>query len=127
VPAVLLRVWLPAILASAVRRPNLSLAFRAVAPRAQFRETWLMVRLVSAALKDCMIPAAHQRLHRYPAGQISIVTFEGSMSKVRYWLKQPLFVGSPIVLISTYFACCLAQNFAMGGSCGRSSHRCGFE
>jgi hypothetical protein len=52
------RVWMPAALASVVRQPDLSLAFRAVARQAQLHATWPAVRLVLAVQKDCMVSIA---------------------------------------------------------------------
>src|ERR1700738_5256108 len=53
-PAALLRVSAPVVLPLVVPRPDLSLAFRPVAPRAHLRATSQGVRLVSMVLPDCV-------------------------------------------------------------------------
>src|ERR1700730_6186374 len=57
-PAVLLRVSAPVVLPLVVLRPDLSRAFRPVAPRARLRATSQVVRLVSTVLPDCVVSIA---------------------------------------------------------------------
>jgi len=61
VPAVLLLVSAPVVLPLVALRPDLSLAFRPVAPRAHLRVTSPVVRLVSMVLPDCVASIAAVR------------------------------------------------------------------
>ncbi len=70
---ILLRASVPAVLPLVVLRPDLSLAFRPMAPRAHLRATSPAVRLVSMVLADCMVSIAAAR----PISAVSRVATRG--------------------------------------------------
>ena len=117
VPVVLLRVSAPVVLPSVVLRPDLSLAFRPVAPRAHLRATSPVVRLVSMVLPDCVVSIAAAR----PIFAASRVAPRPTAPTLHpQWLHQPwLRPWLPVLAL-----CGAAAAYAYGGSYASSDDGC---